>query len=78
MATLLRTEFPAFSAKFSPFHPDRVAIGTSQYFGIVGNGKQVVASITPTGQVIETHGCVCVVLRQRVVLVSFALSLIYL
>jgi len=54
---VMRTEFPAFAAEFSPFHPDQVAVGSSQYFGIVGNGKQTVARVTPNG-LVKTHSYV--------------------
>ncbi len=35
-----RTGFNAYSAKFSPFQPGRIAVATAQNFGIIGNGRQ--------------------------------------
>lgn len=33
-----KTPFSGYSVAFSPFEADKVAVATSQYFGIVGNG----------------------------------------
>mmetsp|Transcript_66649 Transcript_66649/g.124419 ORF Transcript_66649/g.124419 Transcript_66649/m.124419 type:complete len:331 (-) Transcript_66649:161-1153(-) len=33
------TDFPGYSCEFSPFHPNLLAVGTAQYYGIVGNGR---------------------------------------
>lgn len=35
----LQTQFAGFSCEFSPFHGNLVAVGTAQYYGIVGNGR---------------------------------------
>ena len=42
---VFKTAFNGYSIKFSPFD-DRVAVGTSQNFGIIGNGKQYVLQVT--------------------------------
>ena len=47
----LDTGLCAYSVEFSPFLPDLLAVGTAQYFGIVGNGKQIVLRQTPQGLV---------------------------
>lgn len=36
-----------YSAKFSSFSPDLIAVGSCQYFGIVGNGTQFVLRVIP-------------------------------
>lgn len=33
------TGFAGYSCEFSPFHANLIAVGTAQYYGIVGNGK---------------------------------------
>mmetsp|Transcript_2945 Transcript_2945/g.8296 ORF Transcript_2945/g.8296 Transcript_2945/m.8296 type:complete len:329 (+) Transcript_2945:80-1066(+) len=33
------TPFAGYSCEFSPFHPNLIAVGTAQYYGIVGNGR---------------------------------------
>ena len=38
-----RTEFMGYSVEWSPFDESLLAVATAQHFGIVGNGKQVVA-----------------------------------
>nr|CCA21678.1 peroxisomal targeting signal 2 receptor putative [Albugo laibachii Nc14] len=48
--TSARTKYPAFAVEFNPFHEGRVAVSTSQYFGIVGNGRQHVFELLPSGQ----------------------------
>lgn len=35
--------------EFSPFVDNLVAVGTAQYFGIVGNGRQHVYEMLPAG-----------------------------
>jgi len=35
-----RIDFAGYSVEFSPFRGDLLAVGSAQYFGIVGNGKQ--------------------------------------
>lgn len=44
-----KTAFQGYSVKFSPFEDDKVAVATSQNFGIIGNGKQYVLQMTPNG-----------------------------
>lgn len=34
-----------YSVKFSPFEEDKIAVATSQNFGIIGNGKQYVLQV---------------------------------
>ena len=36
----------AYAVQFSPFD-QRIAVGTSQNFGIIGNGKQYVLQVPP-------------------------------
>jgi peroxin-7 len=36
--------------EFSPFYEQRIAIATSQYFGIIGNGRQYILDMQPDGQ----------------------------
>lgn len=36
----VRTPFQASSVRFSPYVEGRIAVGTAQNFGIIGNGKQ--------------------------------------
>lgn len=46
------TPFAGYSVEFSPFHGNLVAVGTAQYYGIVGNGRLHVFDIGgPGGQV---------------------------
>ena len=37
-----KSDFQGYACKFSPFVPDIVACGVSQYYGIIGNGKLIV------------------------------------
>lgn len=37
--TWLGTPFAGYSCEFSPFHGNLLAVGTAQYYGIVGNGR---------------------------------------
>ena len=43
-----KTDFNGYAVKFSPFQDGRLAVATSQNFGIIGNGRQYVlqASLT--------------------------------
>lgn len=43
-----KVPFNGFSVKFSPFNESRIAVGTSQNFGIVGNGRLHILQLTPT------------------------------
>ncbi|GHP07320.1 peroxisomal targeting signal 2 receptor [Pycnococcus provasolii] len=49
MPSYYKTSFNGYAVKFSPFFPDRVAIATSQNFGIIGNGRQHVVDLIPGG-----------------------------
>ncbi|RQM09536.1 hypothetical protein DD237_007240 [Peronospora effusa] len=44
-----QTQFHGYSVEFSPFVDTLVAVGTAQYFGIVGNGRQYVYEMLPEG-----------------------------
>ncbi|CAI5745371.1 unnamed protein product [Peronospora destructor] len=44
-----QTTFHGYSVEFSPFVDNLVAVGTAQYFGIVGNGRQYVYEMLPEG-----------------------------
>lgn len=48
-----RTQFNGYSVSFSPFQPNRLAVSTSQNFGIIGNGRQYVLELAPNGQLME-------------------------
>ena len=43
----IRTGFQGSSVKFSPYEDGRIAVGTAQNFGIIGNGKQHVFQVSP-------------------------------
>lgn len=45
----LPTPFPVYSCEFSPFHANLLAVGTAQYYGIVGNGRLHVFDISGPG-----------------------------
>ncbi len=47
--TLYRPGFASYSVKFSPFVPDRLAIATAQYYGVVGNGRLEIVELGPQG-----------------------------
>ena len=40
-----RTAFQGYSVRFSPFEDGRLAVATSQNYGIVGNGRQYVLQV---------------------------------
>ena len=44
---MLSYRFPynGYAVKFSPFVENRVAVATSQNFGIIGNGRQLVLQV---------------------------------
>jgi len=48
-----RLAFSCYAVEWSPFYPDRLAVATAQYFGLVGNGSQVVLRRTPQGLIEE-------------------------
>jgi hypothetical protein len=41
-----RTAFQGYAVKFSPFEEGKLAVATSQNFGIIGNGKQYVLQVS--------------------------------
>lgn len=45
----LSTPFAGYSCEFSPFHANLLAVGTAQYYGIVGNGRLHVFDINGPG-----------------------------
>jgi peroxin-7 len=49
-----RTEgFSGYSVKYSPFYDNRLACAASANFGLVGNGRLFVLSLTPSGILCE-------------------------
>ena len=47
---ILRSDFACYSVRFSPFDPTLIAISTAQYYGIVGNGRQLICRVAPGPQ----------------------------
>mmetsp|Transcript_14592 Transcript_14592/g.37770 ORF Transcript_14592/g.37770 Transcript_14592/m.37770 type:complete len:329 (+) Transcript_14592:76-1062(+) len=45
----LPTGFAGYSCEFSPFHGNLIAVGTAQYYGIVGNGRLHVYDLNAPG-----------------------------
>eukprot|EP00913_Durusdinium_trenchii_P033992 g31819.t1 len=45
--------FCGYSCEFSPFRGNLLAVGTGQYFGIVGNGKLHVLDISAPGERVD-------------------------
>eukprot|EP00475_Leptophrys_vorax_P002944 TRINITY_DN1167_c0_g1_i1.p1 TRINITY_DN1167_c0_g1~~TRINITY_DN1167_c0_g1_i1.p1 ORF type:complete len:350 (-),score=63.30 TRINITY_DN1167_c0_g1_i1:46-1062(-) len=43
----LQTELNGYSVAWSPFHQSLLAVGTAQYFGVIGNGQQLVYDVSP-------------------------------
>lgn len=43
------TPFAGYSCEFSPYHRNLLAVGTAQYFGIVGNGRLHILDIAGPG-----------------------------
>ena len=41
------SDFASYSVEFSPYDPNLLTVATSQYFGIIGNGRQVVLRVDP-------------------------------
>lgn len=41
----LETQYAGYTCEFSPFHGNLLAVGTSQYYGIVGNGRLYVFDV---------------------------------
>ena len=46
---LFRTPFAGYSVRFSPFDESRLAVGTAQNYGIIGNGKLHVLQVIQGG-----------------------------
>ena len=45
---LFRTPFAGYSVRFSPFDESRLAVGTAQNYGIIGNRKLHVLQVRRT------------------------------
>ncbi|GJP37286.1 hypothetical protein CLOM_g21712 [Closterium sp. NIES-68] len=48
-----KTTFNGYSARFSPFVENRLAVATAQNFGIIGNGRLHVLELAPGGGLVE-------------------------
>ncbi|XP_026473457.1 peroxisomal targeting signal 2 receptor [Ctenocephalides felis] len=53
MPTFLTPNRHGYSVRFSPFSPDRIAVATSQYYGLAGGGTLFLLELTPDGGIIE-------------------------
>lgn len=56
---LIKTQFSGYSVQFSPFHENLIAVATSQYYGIAGNGRVVVYDLMRGGlcEFVTRDGC---------------------
>ncbi|KAL2051626.1 hypothetical protein ABVK25_008040 [Lepraria finkii] len=45
--------FNGYAVKYSPFFDSRIAVATSQHYGIIGNGRLYILGLTPKGIVAE-------------------------
>ena len=45
--------FNGYAVKYSPYFDSRIAVASSQHFGLVGNGRLYVLGLTPKGIVAE-------------------------
>ena len=45
--------FNGYAVKYSPFFDSRIAVASSQYFGLVGNGRLYILGLTPKGIIAE-------------------------
>lgn len=55
MAAMLefRTQgFNPYAVKYSPYYDNKIVVGTSANFGIVGNGRTFVLNLTSHGTVV--------------------------
>ena len=56
-----RTQFSGYAVKFSPFRANLIAVATSQYYGIAGNGKLLVLdadrNFLPLAEFCTRDGC---------------------
>ena len=46
---LFRTPFAGYAVRFSPFDESRLAVGTAQNYGIIGNGTLHVLQVSEEG-----------------------------
>ena len=51
--------FNGYAVKYSPFFDSRIAVASSQHFGLVGNGRLYVLGLTPKGIVAEKWYALC-------------------
>lgn len=47
-----KTPFNGYAVRFSPFAESRLAVATSQNFGIIGNGRQHVLEVSNSGRAV--------------------------
>lgn len=52
-----KTAFQGYSVKFSPFEDNKIAVATSQNFGIIGNGRQYILEVC--GSIGQTYALDC-------------------
>lgn len=45
--------FNGYAVKYSPFFDSRIAVASSQHYGLVGNGRLYILGLTPKGIVAE-------------------------
>ncbi|PRP84768.1 WD40 repeat-containing protein [Planoprotostelium fungivorum] len=50
---IFKTNFGGFATRFSPFDENRIAVATSQHYGIVGNGKLHILEIVEGGRMLR-------------------------
>ena len=51
--------FNGYAVKYSPFFDSRIAVASSQHFGLVGNGRLYVLGLTSKGIVAEKWYALC-------------------
>ena len=54
--------FNGYAVKYSPFFDSRIAVASSQHYGLVGNGRLYILGLTPKQVVAEkwyVHNPVC-------------------
>ena len=52
MATMMEfrtTGYNGYAVKYSPYHPDQLAVATAANFGLVGNGRLYILRLTGSG-----------------------------
>lgn len=47
--------FSGYNLQYSPYYDNKIALVTGSNFGLVGNGKLLVLSIEPNGQILESN-----------------------